>query len=156
LDAYFRNPKTGKLKEVISFVVDNGPSEAPSNLLVKLLLFRLRNLLNVDRVTQISFAEYLSKRNYVERVHAVENNLLLAHSPFNSKQVHSVCDTGSEKHKENMEKMAQDVVSCLNKGSFGQRPLLCFRGIADQMLFDDEDVLKTLLYCLITANKLMM
>ncbi|CAB4029681.1 Hypothetical predicted protein [Paramuricea clavata] len=143
LDAYFRNPKTGKLKEVISFVVDNGPSEAPSNLLVKLLLVRLRNLLNVDRVTQISFAEYLSKRNYVERVHAVENNLLSAHGPFNSKQVHSVCDTGSEKHKENMEKMAQGVVSCLNKGSFGQRPLLCFRGIADQMLFDDEDVLKT-------------
>ena len=64
---------------MISFVVDNGPSEAPSNLLVKLLLVRLRKILNIDKITQISFAEYLSKRNYVERVHAVENNLLSAH-----------------------------------------------------------------------------
>lgn len=143
LDAFFRNPKTGKLKEIISFVVDNGPSEAPSNLLVKLLLVRLRKILNIDKVTQISFAEYLSERNYVERVHAVENNLLSAHGPFNSKQVHAVCEAGSEEHKANMEKMAEDVVTCLNKGSFGERPLMCFRGIADQMLFDDEDVLKT-------------
>ena len=42
-----------------------------------------------------------------------------------------------------MEKMAEDVVTCLDKGSFGEKPLMCFRGIADQMLFDDEDVLKT-------------
>ena len=143
LDAYFRNPKTGKLKEIISFVVDNGPSEAPSNLLVKLLLVRLRKMLNVDKVTQISFAEYLSKRNYVERVHAVENNLLTAHGPFNSKQVHPLCEAGSKEHKQNMEKMAEDVITCLNKGLFGQRPLMCFRGIADQMLFDDENILKT-------------
>ena len=60
LDAHFRNPKTGKLKEIISFVADNGPSEAPSNLLVKLLLVCLTKILNVDQVTEISFAEYLS------------------------------------------------------------------------------------------------
>ena len=42
-----------------------------------------------------------------------------------------------------MEKMAEDVVTCLNKGSFGEKPIMCFRGIADQMLFDDEDVLET-------------
>ena len=99
--------------------------------------------MNIDKVTQISFAEYLGKRNYVERVHAVENNLLSAHGPFNSKQVHAVCEAGSEEHKANMEKMAEDVVTCSNKGSFGEKPLMCFRGVADQMLFDDEDVLKT-------------
>ena len=108
-----------------------------------MLLVRLRKILNIDKVTRISFAEYLSKRNYVERVHAVENNLLSAHGPFNSKQVHAVCEAGSEEHKANMEKMAEDVVTCLNKGSFGEKPLMCFRGIADQMLFDNEDVLKT-------------
>lgn len=30
LDEFFRNPDTGKLKEHFVFIVDNGPSEAPS------------------------------------------------------------------------------------------------------------------------------
>ena len=116
---FFRNPKTGKLKEIISFVVDYRRSEAPSNALVKLLLVRLRKILNIDKVAQISFAEYLSKRNYVECIHAVECNLLSAHGPFNSEQVYAVCEGGSEGHKANTEKMAEDIVTCLNKGSFG-------------------------------------
>lgn len=37
-DKFFRNPKTGKLKEVIGFIVDNGPSESPSSFLVQMLL----------------------------------------------------------------------------------------------------------------------
>ena len=38
LDVFFRNPGTGKLKEFFGFIVDNGPSEAPSSLLVQMLL----------------------------------------------------------------------------------------------------------------------
>ena len=29
LDKFLLNPQTGKLKEVMSFIVDNGPSESP-------------------------------------------------------------------------------------------------------------------------------
>ena len=73
LTEFFKNPKTGQLKEVIAFVVDNGPSEAPANLQVQVLLVQLLKFLNLDKATQRSFAEYLSKRNFVERVHAMEN-----------------------------------------------------------------------------------
>jgi len=38
LTQFFRNPVTGQLKEVFTFVVDNGPSEAPANLQVQMLL----------------------------------------------------------------------------------------------------------------------
>lgn len=34
LDHLFRNPDTGKLKEHFTFIVDNGPSEAPSSPLI--------------------------------------------------------------------------------------------------------------------------
>ena len=68
----------------MGFIVDNGPSEAPSNLLVQMLLVRFLKFLDFDKVTQRSFAEYLSKRNFVERVHTVENKVLSDHSHFNS------------------------------------------------------------------------
>lgn len=68
----------------MGFNVDNGPSEAPSNLLVQMLLVRFLKFLDLDKVTQRSFAEYLSKRNFVERVHTVENKVLSDHSHFNS------------------------------------------------------------------------
>ena len=66
LTQFFRNPVTGQSKEVFAFVVDNGPSEAPANLQVQMLLVRLMKFLNLDKATQRSFAEYLSKRNFVE------------------------------------------------------------------------------------------
>ena len=81
---FLRNQETGKLKEIMGFIVDNGPSEAPSNLLVQMLLVRFLKFLDLDKVTQRSFAEYLSKRNFVERVHTVENKVLSDHSHFNS------------------------------------------------------------------------
>lgn len=68
----------------MGFNVDNGPSEAPSNFLVQMLLVRFLKFLDLDKVTQRSFAEYLSKRNFVERVHTVENKVLSDHSHFNS------------------------------------------------------------------------
>lgn len=65
LEKFFPNAETGKLKEMTGFIVDNGPSEALSNLLVQMLLVRLLNFLDLDKATQWSFTEYLSKRKEI-------------------------------------------------------------------------------------------
>ena len=144
LDAFFRNPETGKLKEIFAFIVDNGPSEAPGSLLVQMLLVRLLKFLDLDKVTQRSFAEYLSKRNFVERVHTIENKVLSHHGPFSSTSIHKAASPGS-KHAENMENMAAEVVNCISTGIFNKEPIQCFRGIGsvDNFVFYDEEQLKT-------------
>ena len=113
LDKFFQNQETGKLKEIMGFIVDNGPCEAPNNLLVQMLLVRFLKFLDFDKVTQQSFAEYLSKRNFVERVHTVENKVLSDHGPFNSKPIHDTSPPGSKQHHENMAYMANEVIDCL-------------------------------------------
>lgn len=50
LDKFLLHPQTGKLKEVMSFIVDNGPSESPSSFLVQMLLVRKKKFLNLDKV----------------------------------------------------------------------------------------------------------
>ena len=82
--------------------------------LVRLLMF-----LNLEKVTQVSFAEYHSKRNYVERVHAEENRVLSKHGPFKCDCIHKNVITGSDQHRENMEEMATEVTHCLRRASFG-------------------------------------
>lgn len=113
LDKFFQNQEAGKLKEIMGFIVDNGPCEAPNNLLVQMLLVRFLKFLDFDKVTQQSFAEYLSKRNFVERVHTVENKVLSDHGPFNSKPIHDTSPPGSKQHQENMAYMANEVIDCL-------------------------------------------
>ena len=144
LDKFFRNPKTGKLKEIMGFVVDNGPSEAPASFLVQMLLVRLLKFLDLDKVTQRSFAEYLSKRNFVECVHAVKNNALSSHGPFCSKMIHENASPGSQEHKENMESMAGEVIQCISKGVYNKETIKCFRGIGlkEKFIFRDEESLK--------------
>lgn len=88
LDVFFRDPKTGNLKKQLVFVVDNGPAEQPSSHIVQMSIVRLLNFLKLDKVTQVSFAEYHSKRNLVERVHAKENRVLSKHGPYHSKPIH--------------------------------------------------------------------
>lgn len=138
----FRNPTTGQLKEVFNFVVDNGPSEAPANLQVQMLLVRLLKFLNLDKATQRSFAEYLSKRNFVERVHAVENTALSRHGVFDAHKIHKHADVGSPQHKENMEAMAEDVVDSLKRTTSGGKPIYPLRGSGNTLVFDDEIQLK--------------
>ena len=87
LDSFFRNQTTGKLKEMMGFIVDNGPSEAQNNFSVQMLIVRLVKFLDLDKATQRSFAEYLSKRNFVERVHSGKQ------SPFQSRSI--LLETGS-------------------------------------------------------------
>lgn len=144
LDKFFRNPETEKLKEIMGFVVDNGPSEAPASFLVQMLLVRLLKFLDLDKVTQRSFAEYLSKRNFVERVHAAENNSLSSHGPFCSKMIHENAPPGSQEHKENMESMAGEVIKCISKGVYNKETIKCLRGIGseEKFIFRDEEGLK--------------
>ncbi len=144
LDSYFRNPESRKLKENFIFVVDNGPSECPSSPLVQMWLSRLLNFLKLDSVSQISFAEYHSKRNFVERVHAAENEAL-SKTVFRSNSVHEKTDAGSKEHKENMEKMACDVKECIEQANFNGRHVEVHRGVFDDMVFDDDDELKRFL-----------
>jgi hypothetical protein len=141
LDNIFRNPSTGRLKSVISFIVDNGHGEDPDSLLTQMCLARILFLFNLKKISQRSFAEYHSKRNFVERVHASENAALSRHVAFSSKQIHLHAEAGSE-HLENMEKMASDIQDCLTQARFAGRFLECFRGIKDSGIFNDEEQLK--------------
>lgn len=145
LDKFFRNPDTRRLKEIMGFIVDNGPSEAPASFLVQMLLVRLLKFLDLDKVTQRSFPEYLSKRNPVERVHAAENSALSSHGPFSSKMIHKNVSPGSKQHKENMESMAGEVIQCINKGVYNKETIKCFRGIGseERFIFRDEEGLKS-------------
>ena len=146
LDHLFRDSETGGLKKEFTFVVDNGPQEKPSSPLVQMCMARLLRFLKLDKITQLSFAEYHSKRNFVERVHAEENRVLSKHGPFSSHEVHQSQAAGSNEHRENMEHMADSVSRCLQEATFGGKPLLCYRGIkCKDFLFDDEDSLTTFL-----------
>ena len=117
LDKFFRNSNTGKLKGEFIFVVDNGPAEDPSSHLVQMLMVRMLKFLNLDKVIQVSFAEYHSKRNFVERIHAVGDKLLARYGPFSSNGIHSDANIVpcSQKHIENMENMSETVINCLHK-----------------------------------------
>ena len=81
LDVCFRNHETGQFKETLVSIVDNG-IEKPRSPLVKMLLVRLRRILGLKAVVYVSFAEYHSKRNPVEHVHAVHTKELEKHGPF--------------------------------------------------------------------------
>ena len=109
---------------------------------VQILLVRMLRFLNLDKVVQRSFAEYLSKRNFVERVHGVENNALSKHGVFNAHKIHKHADVGLDKHKENMEAMAKDVVDSLKGITYGGKPVYPLRGSGKFLVFDDEDELK--------------
>lgn len=94
---------THGLKPILTF---NGPQEKPSNPFVQMCMAHLLLFLKLQRVCQVSFAEYHSKRNFVEHVHAEENRVLSKHGSFSSHAVHKNSVIGSENHQKNMEHMA--------------------------------------------------
>ena len=147
LDMFFRNPETGRLKENFVFISDNGPSEQPASPAVQMCLARLCKFLDLDKVIQVSFAEYHSKRNFVERVHPQANKVLSAHGSFSSHEKHpDVRGPGTPEHLENMEQMAASVNGCLKGTSFGGRYIDVYRGLReDQWIFHDDTQLKTFL-----------
>ena len=127
LDKFFRNQETGRLKEIMGFVDDNGPSEAPASFLVQMLLVCLLKFLDLDKITQRSFAEYFSKRNPVEQVHPAENNALSSHGPFSSKMIQKNASPGRGQHKENMESMAREVMRTRSAQRYERKKFLAQR-----------------------------
>ena len=113
--SFFRDHLTGRLRKEFIFVVDNGPAEQPSSPLVQMCLARLLKFLNLDKLYQTSFAEYHSKRNFVERAHAEENRMLSKHRQFKSKPIHKTDTPGSQEHMENMEHVASEVIQCIKR-----------------------------------------
>ena len=120
LDKYFCNPNTGNKKEIMGFIVHNGTSEAPSSFLVQMLLVCFSNSLDLDKVAQRSFPEYLSKQNFVERVHVVVNRALSSYGPFSLKSLHKNALPCSREHKENMESMADRVIKCIGTALYNK------------------------------------
>ena len=146
LDIFFRDQSTNAIKKEWVFVVDNGPAEQPSSPLVQMCLVRMLKFLKLHKITQVSFAEYHSKRNFVERVHAEENKVLSKHGPFSSSMLHQSPSPGTKEHKENMEAMADEIRKCLLYGSFGGASLLSYRGVkASDFVFTDEQCVVTFL-----------
>ena len=98
------------------FVVDNGRSEASASPLVRMWLVRLARLLRLKSVSQKSFAEYHSKRNPMERVHAVYDHAL-SNEQFSRKGVHDDYGIGDSRHheNENIQYMAGEVKQCLKE-----------------------------------------
>ncbi|CAB3988424.1 Hypothetical predicted protein [Paramuricea clavata] len=135
------------LKSVFIFIVDNGPAEQPSSTLVQMLLIRLLITLNLDKITQVSFAEYYSKCNFVER-YSVEDEALSRHGPFTAHKIFNekYIQPGSSKHIMNMGEMAKDVATCLGQVRFGGSNLEAYRGIKQtEHVFIDEERLKQFL-----------
>ena len=135
LDGHFRDPNTGKLKQSFVFVVDNGV-DMPRSPLVQMLLVRLLRYLGLKKICQVSFAEYHSKRNPVERVHASEEQVLAKHGPFKTPKH----DPHTEEHKREMEEMAEEVRIVFGQAKFEGNPILCVRGLkGEDYVFDDEE-----------------
>ena len=109
-------------------------------------MFWFLNFLDLDKVTQRSFADYLRKRNFVERVHTVKNKVLSDRGPFSSHCVHEQAYPGSKDHNKNMEHMAKEVIDCISKGFFNKESIECFWGIGNNknFIFNNAVCLKSL------------
>ena len=87
---------TGKLKQESTFIVDNGPAEQPCCPLVQMCMVCFLKL-----EIQVSFAEYYSKRNFVERVLAEENRnvpLLLLFVKLTNTYYFGACNLSMKNH----------------------------------------------------------
>ena len=71
----------------------------------------------------------------MERVHAVENNLLSSHGPFSLKLIHKNATPGSKEHKENMENMAGEIIQRIGKRVYNKETIKRFRGIGSEEHF---------------------
>ncbi|CAB3980263.1 Hypothetical predicted protein [Paramuricea clavata] len=146
LDGLFRNPSSKKLKSIFNFIVDNGHSEDPDSPLTQMCLVRILRMLGLSKISQRSFAEYHSKRNFAERPHAAANEVLSRHGAFSSSLIHKNATTGSNEHRENMEEMAKNVQNCLSQARFGGHFIKAVRGVIEnEQIFNDERELKQFL-----------
>lgn len=113
---------------------------------MQMCMAHIMQVLKLHKISQLSFAEYHSKRNFVERVHVEENRMLSKHGSFASQAIHKNPVVGSTEHHQNIEHMAEDMSKCIRAATFGGKSLLCYRGIESKnYLFDDEDCLSKFL-----------
>ena len=117
LDYFFRTVN-GCLKPYLTLLVEIGHEEDLDSPLTQMCLIRIMMFRGFRKVSQRAFAEYHSKRNFVERVQAAENDVLSRHGKFDSHQIYKNVKLDSPVHKENMEAMAKDVVNYLSKAKF--------------------------------------
>ena len=136
LDRFFRNPNTEKLKEIIVSVVDNG-IDMPRSPMVMMLLTRLRRFLKLESVVRVSYAEYHSKRNPVERVHAIHTVQLEKHGPFH---FNSNLNTDPKNPKKELQKLREDIKDELNKANFGGTHTLVINGVGEEENFVFNDI----------------
>ena len=68
--------------------------------------------------------------------------MLSKHGLFKSNPIHHKATPGSKEHLENMEHVAEEVRKCIIQGSFGSRPLMCYRGMkpSDNVFMDEKEV----------------
>lgn len=86
-----------------------------------------------------SFAEYHSKRNPLERVHAAEEKQLQKHGPFH---VHDQeADTDEHKAAIAMEALASELGGVLSQASFGGKHIqvVCGIGPKENFIFQDGE-----------------
>jgi len=76
----------------------------------------------------------------VERVHAVQNHAL-SNEQFSSTAIYPEYTKGDEKHKANMNYVAEEVRRCLANTQFGGKPCTVMRGIGpwENFVFSDEE-----------------
>ena len=135
MNAILNEADESQMKQSFVFVVDNGV-DMPRSPLVQMLLVRLLRYLGLKKICQVSFAEYHSKRNLVERVHASEEKVLAKHGPFKTPKY----DPHTEEHKGEMEEMAEEVHIVFGQAKFAGNPILCMRGLkGEDYVFDDEE-----------------
>ena len=86
--------------------------------LVKMLLVRLLKYLGLKKMCQVSFAEYHSKRNPVECIHATEEKALSKHAPSESPRH----EPHTPEQKEEMVAIAEEVRIVFSQAKFAGQP----------------------------------
>ena len=92
----------------------------------------------------LSYAEYHSKRNPVERVHAVHTVQLEKHGPFH---FNSNLHTDTKNHEDELEKSREDIKDELNQANFGGTHNLVINGVGEEenFVFNDAENLEKFL-----------
>ena len=108
----------GRFISQVLLTVDGGPDERPRNKTTQFACTLLKQLLNLDKVKTISYAEGSSKRHSVER-YVVEGKALSQKGTVSSKGIHAeeIDECGlfdAKKFDENMEFAREDCISRIN------------------------------------------
>lgn len=98
-------------------------------------------------VIHMSFAEYHSKRNPVERVHAVHTKELEKHGPFKVPNL----QVDTLEHKKALCEMREDVEDALKQAQFGGKYTMVTKGVGGENNFVFNDMKN--LYAFLAMNE---